>query len=40
MEPEVLPALSRYFKAGGDPESVVKSLSENYQSLAQVGIDL
>jgi hypothetical protein len=33
MEPRVIDTLMTYFTAGGQPEMVVKCLSENYQGL-------
>jgi hypothetical protein len=36
MEPTIFLTLSRYFQAGGSPETVVELLSENYTGIAQV----
>lgn len=36
MEPQIVGVLQTFFRCGGDPETVVNLLSENYYSLGQV----
>lgn len=36
MEPQIVSVLQTFFRCGGDPETVVNLLSENYCSMGQV----
>lgn len=38
MEPQIVGVLQTFFRCGGDPETVVNLLSENYCSLGQVAL--
>lgn len=37
MEPQIEAVLGTYFQCGGDPETVVESLCENYSCMGQIG---
>lgn len=40
MEPQIEAVLGTYFQCGGDPETVVESLCENYSCMGQVNFKI